>query len=75
MNPPAQSNFQNRFPRRAKWSPSSPESIPGLIPQKRHRRSGATRSARAWHGARTYRARRSTVRRAPMGGPAPLIPQ
>ena len=35
VNPPAQSNFQNLFPRRAKWSPSSPESVPGLIPQKR----------------------------------------
>ena len=47
VNPPAQSNFQNRFPGRAKCRPSSPESVPGLIPQNRTRRSGPTRSARA----------------------------
>lgn len=45
VNPPAHSNFQNRFPGRAKWRPSSPESVPGLIPQKRTCSSGPTRSA------------------------------
>ena len=34
VNPPARSNFQNRFPGRAKCNPRSPESVPGLIPQK-----------------------------------------
>jgi len=54
VNPPARSNFQNRFPGRAKCRPSSPESVPGLIPQKSTRRSGPTRSARACSMARTY---------------------
>ena len=45
MKPPACSSFQNLFPGRAKCSPNSPDRWPGLIPQKRTRRSGPTRSA------------------------------
>ena len=71
VNPPAESNFQNRFPVRAKCRPSSPESVPGLIPQKRTRRSGPTRSARACSmDAKTYPGR---VRHKAWGRGTPLL--
>jgi len=50
-------------PGRAKCRPSSPESVPGLIPQKRTRRSGPTRSARARSMKRMYPAEGPAGRR------------
>ena len=39
VKPAACRSFQNRLPDRAKWRPSWPDNVPGLMPQKSSRRS------------------------------------
>lgn len=54
-------NLPEPVPGRAKCRPTSPQSFPGLIPQRRTRRSGPTRSARAFSMERKRIRRRVRV--------------